>query len=225
LNDLVTVIPVRGGSKGILRKNLQLVNKKSLVERAVISALKVPNNRVIVSSEDNEILESIKKYEVEMIKRSEKNSKDNSTSEDVVLEVLSAIQFSLGIVTLLQATNPFTDVNAWIESIKYLEINDNIDSIFSAVDKNLYMWGEKNKWTPIGHNKNIRIPRQLNDRTVVETGSYYLFKTKKFLVEKTRFCGNTEPYINNIWSSFDIDTVEDLIFCQKVGKIYDDLNI
>jgi N-acylneuraminate cytidylyltransferase len=217
LNDLVTVIPVRGGSKGILRKNLQLVNKKSLVERAVLSALKVPNNRVIVSSDDNEILESIK--------RSEKNSKDNSTSEDVLLEVLSAIQFSLGIVTLLQATNPFTDVNAWIESIKYLEINDNIDSIFSAVDKNLYVWGEKNKWTPIGHNKNIRIPRQLNDRTVVETGSYYLFKTKKFLVEKTRFCGNTEPYINNIWSSFDIDTIEDLIFCQKVGKIYDDLNI
>ena len=75
---------------------------------------------------------------------------------------------------------------------------------------------------PIGHEKIIRLPRQLNSRTVVETGSYYIFQAEKFIQEKTRFCGISEPSLTNIWSSFDIDTEEDLIFCQKIGKAFDD---
>jgi CMP-N-acetylneuraminic acid synthetase len=222
LKKSLTIIPVRGGSKGIYQKNLQLVNGKSLVERAVLAALQIPKNRIVVSSDDNKILDSVKKYQVERVMRSDENSTDSSTSENVVTEVLSELNISEGIITLLQATNPFVDILSLQKALAYIGSNSSVDSIFSAIEKNTYLWQLKDSWMPIGHEKIIRLPRQLNSRTVVETGSYYIFQAEKFIQEKTRFCGISEPSLTNIWSSFDIDTEEDLIFCQKIGKAFDD---
>lgn len=222
LNQILTVIPVRGGSKGIHQKNMQLVNGKSLVERAVLAALQIPKNRIVVSSDDSKILNSVKKYQVELVMRSDENSTDSSTSENVITEVLSELDISEGVITLLQATNPFVDILSLKRALSYIDLNRSVDSVFSAFEKNAYFWQLRDSWVPIGHEKTFRLPRQLSPRTAVETGSYYIFQAEKFLEEKTRFCGNSEPFLTHIWSSFDIDTEEDLIFCQKIGKAFDD---
>jgi CMP-N-acetylneuraminic acid synthetase len=50
---------------------------------------------------------------VQPLVRSDINSIDIATSEDVILEVLSLLSFESEIITLLQTTSPFTVVNAW----------------------------------------------------------------------------------------------------------------
>ena len=217
----LTIIPARGGSKGVKKKNLQIINGKTLIERAVIAAAKIPNNRIIVSSDDREILTSVSEYNVEALSRSKLNSSDSATSEAVILEVLSTINDNFDLITLLQATSPFVDIEAWQSSLGYLQEHKEIGSIFSAIEKNEFIWELTNYWSPVNHDKKIRLPRQQSKLSVIETGSFYIFRKELFEIEKSRFCGITEPRITQFWSSFDIDTLEDLEFCRKIAGVVD----
>ncbi len=221
MEPLLTVIPARGGSKGIIRKNLQLINGKTLVERAVISALKISNNKVIVSTDDNDIALNLKDYPIEVFIRSPENSTDLASSESVVLEVLYAYNHFYGIVTLLQATSPFIDLRIWRESIIYLQNSQEVQSMFSATKKNNFTWEFNELWKPVNHDKDKRIMRQSKPPEATETGSFYIFKAENFLKEKTRFCGITEPAFTHEWSNFDIDDLEDLDLCRDLSQILD----
>jgi len=217
----LTIIPVRSGSKSIPRKNLQVINGKSLIERSVISALKINNNLVIVSTDDIEIREIMKEYPVTVFNRSKLNSTDLASSESVVLEVLNEVRIFDGVVVLLQVTSPFIDIDGLNIAIQTLHNTDKVDSMFSAVLKNEFVWELQNQWLPINHDKNSRLPRQLRSLTAVETGSFYIFKSNKFREEKTRFCGVTSPAITKNWSNFDIDNQEDLDLCRDLSKVLD----
>jgi N-acylneuraminate cytidylyltransferase len=219
----LTVIPARGGSKGIKKKNLQTINGKTLIERAVVAASKIPNNRIIVSSDSVEILESVKAYDVEALYRSEQNSSDSATSEAVVMEVLSKIDDNFNSISLLQATSPFVDIEAWQTSLMYLQKQKDIGSIFSAIKKNEFIWELGSDWSPVNHDKKMRLPRQQSKLNVVETGSFYVFRKELFKIEQSRFCGKTEPCLTKFWSSFDIDSIEELEFCRKIAEIVDSM--
>ena len=65
--NIVAIIPARGGSKGIPRKNLKLINGKPMIAYAIESALSVSGiNRVIVSTDDTETAIVAKKYGAEV---------------------------------------------------------------------------------------------------------------------------------------------------------------
>jgi N-acylneuraminate cytidylyltransferase len=217
----LTIIPARGGSKTIPQKNLQIINGKSLIERSVLSALKIENNLVVVSTDDIEIREIVKDYPVRVSTRSKVNASDLASSESVVLEVLNEVGVFDGVIVLLQATSPFVDIDGLKTAINTLHNTDKVDSMFSAVLKNEFIWEFENQWEPKNHSKNLRLPRQLRPPTAVETGSFYIFKAKKFLNEKSRFCGTTSPALTKSWSNFDIDNQEDLDFCRELSKVLD----
>jgi N-acylneuraminate cytidylyltransferase len=69
----ILIIPARGGSKGIPKKNLRTVNGISLVERALRSALKSKVDQVIVSTDDKEISDIAIKYGAVLHNRSAEN--------------------------------------------------------------------------------------------------------------------------------------------------------
>jgi N-acylneuraminate cytidylyltransferase len=215
---LVTLIPARGGSKGVVEKNLQIINGKNLVERAAIAALQITQNRIVVSSDSLEILNSVRHLDVELSRRSDINSRDISTTEDVIQEVISSLDISNGTMCLIQPTNPFIDISGIRKAIHIVNSNSNVDSVFSAVEKNYFLWRLEHNWKPIGHDKFKRLPRQSQPQTVVETGSFYVFKINKFIQESSRFCGVTEPVLTNYLSSFDIDTYDELEFCQQIAS-------
>jgi N-acylneuraminate cytidylyltransferase len=219
---LLTIIPARGGSKGIPLKNLQIINGKTLVERAIFSALKIPGNQIYVSSDSEEILELARDFGVYALKRSDANSSDDATSESVILESIPQINSSFELITLLQPTSPFIDVESWSSSIAEMNVNPEVGSMFSAVEKNDFLWEcFEERWQPVNHKKDFRLPRQKKLRTVVETGAFYIFRRDLFEIEKTRFCGETVPVITKNWTSFDIDTVEDLNLCRELSVIFD----
>jgi len=219
----LTIIPARGGSKELPNKNLQKINGKTLVERSILAAQKIPNNRIIVSSDSIEILHYADKCNVEPLVRSDANSTDIATSEDVILEVLSLINSESDIITLLQPTSPFIDVKVWEKSLTNMSNDNRIDSMFSAIEKNEFIWEYINFWKPVGHDKSIRLPRQTQSQRVIETGSFYIFRKTPFEKEKTRFCGVTQPALTQIWSSFDIDSQSDLDFCNVISHVIDTL--
>jgi CMP-N-acetylneuraminic acid synthetase len=220
--NLLTIIPARGASKGILRKNLQLVNGDTLVERSIKYAKKIPNNIICLSSDDMQILEIGNRHGILTQRRSALNSTDIATSESVLEEVLDDLDSTDDLVTLLQPTSPFIDIKAWLKSIELMKNNLDIGSMFSAIEKNSSTWEEVNStWCPVNQSKLIRLPRQLKNRTVHETGAFYVFRLSIFKIERTRFCGNSFPVITNIWSQFEIDNIEDLSFCNLIASIID----
>jgi CMP-N-acetylneuraminic acid synthetase len=221
MNKTVTIIPARGGSKGIPKKNLQVINGKSLIERSISFSQNLPNNRVIVSSDCSEILKIAKANNVEVFQRSSSTATDTASSESVVLEVIENLEIADSIITLLQPTSPFMDIEAWVNSIDYLRANPNVHSMFSAASKNDFAWEFESEWLPVNHDKRNRLPRQHKPITAQETGSFYVFLSKYFKLEKTRFCGNTKPVFTKVWSHFDIDTEEELNFCRDLSKILD----
>lgn len=109
----VALIPSRGGSKGVKRKNLQTVGMKSLLVRAIDSAKKSSIfSRIVVSSDDSESLEIAKECGVTPIERDYYASTDASTADDVVRNFIS--KFITGDeetrnirLTYLQPTSPF----------------------------------------------------------------------------------------------------------------------
>lgn len=220
--SVITVIPARGSSKGIIRKNLQKVNGETLVDRSIQNALKIPENIIYLSSDDIDILKVAENYGVRSLMRTPKNATDFSTSESVIEEVLTTVTNYDGLVTLLQPTSPFIDIQAWIEAISILEENLSIGSIFAAGEKNSSAWGKDGDvWEPINHSKKIRLPRQLRKQTVIETGAFYVFRYDLFRIEKTRFCGNTIPIMTSAWSHFEIDSLEDLKLCDSISATID----
>lgn len=223
---MITVIPARGLSKGIIQKNLREVNGKTLVDRSIQNALKIPKNIIYLSSDDLDILKIAEKYGVHGLIRSPENSTDFATSESVIEEVLSNITDYDGLVTLLQPTSPFIDIQAWRNAISILNENPAIGSVFSAGEKSYSAWAKEGEvWKPINHSKKIRLPRQLRKQIVLETGAFYLFRYNLFKIQKSRFCGETLPIMTKAWSHFEIDTLEDLELCDSISTIIDENSI
>ena len=127
-------IPARGGSKGLPRKNLIDLNGKPLIAWTIEAALSCKYlKRVIVSSEDCEILEVAKKYSAEVLVRPAELATDNATSFDVVIHFIETLKLNdKDFVVLLQPTSPLrttVDIQCAIDKLLF---NDQSKGIISC---------------------------------------------------------------------------------------------
>ncbi|MCU0723789.1 MAG: acylneuraminate cytidylyltransferase family protein, partial [Planctomycetes bacterium] len=111
MGDCLAIIPARGGSKGIPRKNLRPLGGKPLVVHSVDQALVCPRvGRVVVSTDDAEIAEVSRRAGAEVVERPAAISGDTASSESALLHVLDARKArgeeDPSLVVFLQATSP-----------------------------------------------------------------------------------------------------------------------
>lgn len=105
---ILGVIPARGGSKGIPRKNIKIIAGKPLIAWTIEAAKKSKLlNRFVVSTEDAEIGEISKKYGAEVIKRPVELATDEASAVSVLQHALSVIEADT--IVLLQPTSPIRD--------------------------------------------------------------------------------------------------------------------
>jgi CMP-N,N'-diacetyllegionaminic acid synthase len=135
---ILGVIPARGGSKGVPRKNIRLLNGVPLIEYSIKAAMNSMLSSVIVSTDDDEIASVSKQAGANVpYKRSEVLANDKAKSLDVVIDALKfmeGVEGKFDAVMMLQPTTPFRTTDDINYAIKLLQDNPNADSVISVVD-------------------------------------------------------------------------------------------
>ena len=221
----ILIIPARGGSKGIPRKNLKTVNGISLVERSLRAALKSKVDQIIVSTDDREISDVAVSYGATLHNRSSVNSGDSASTESVILEVIEKFESnwpSNTVVGFIQPTSPFISPETVNECF---ELAEKGYSSFSAKSFHGFIWEKLEKWTPINHPIEFRPRRQdLNDK-VMETGATYCFPLKQFKEKKYRFCSEPKPVMVKSITVLEIDDFCELELANLLATQYELIDI
>ena len=206
----IALIPARGGSKGIPRKNIKLFNSKPLIFWTIKAAIESKFvDRVIVSTDDEEIAHIAKSLSAEVpFLRPKELAQDNSSGIDPVVHALNNLQ-NVKDVLLLQPTSPLRrtkDINGIFE----LRSKKNTSSAVSVSESGKHIdlffeMDQQKKIKPISK-KFKTMPRQKYRRIYNVNGALYLSTKESLLRNLSFFTSNTTGYLMPPEYSIDIDT-------------------
>jgi CMP-N,N'-diacetyllegionaminic acid synthase len=227
--ELLAIIPARGGSKRLPRKNILDLAGKPLIAWTIESALDSKYiDRVMVSTDYQEIANVSQKYGAEVpFIRPHQLALDSSTSIDVVMHLLDQLKeldAQYEYVILLQPTSPLRTVQNIDESIELIE-EKNIDAVISVCKtEHSPLWS--NKIPADGSLVNFLDENILNKRSQdLEqyyrlNGAIYLCNTKRLLKEKAFFLSsNCIAYEMDQKNSIDIDTEIDFSLAEIYKRV------
>lgn len=215
--DIVAIIPARGGSKGIPRKNLQPLGGLPLIVWTIEQALAVAGLHVIVSTEDDEIAEVSAAAGATIVLRPDELAQDTTPTEPVVLHALDQFAADHGhdpaLTMLLQATSPVRHRGTLKRAVDQFAIGD-VDSLVGVVPCPPFLWGQDADGSAVPQwdwqNRQRRqdmTPDQLRYR---ETGSVYLTRTSIYRQTANRMGGRIGLFVMDEDEGVDIDTLHDL---------------
>lgn len=212
------VIPARGGSKRFPKKNVVNFLGKPLIAHSIEFALKTfSKDKVWVNTDDLEISDIAKKYDINITYRPEHLGSDTASTVDVLIYQCNQFQndsINCDAIILLQATNPIRPANMITESISLFE-KHNRGSLasFSKLNKK-YGKIEGDYFRP----KNYLPGQRMQDIApeYFENGLIYITKTNE-LINGRVISDDVFPFIfDGIESKVDIDEPEDLVFAEYV---------
>lgn len=213
----VAIIPARGGSKGIIDKNLQTVRGVPLVVRAIRSCQDAFDiDRVYVSTDSERIAHVVESHGARVIRRPRELATDTSSSEEALIHALEEIPDATT-VAFVQATSPFIGFRDLDKAVKMVNAGD-YDVVFSAVDHHSFRWEKsEDRWQPVGHSMDSRPRRQDLPPAVIETGAFYVFTREGFLQAGSRFHGRVGVVEVPHRDSLEIDTPDDLQMARELA--------
>jgi len=207
--DFVSVIPARGGSKGIPRKNLLELDGHPLIYYSIIPSLESAVGRTIVSTEDDEIASVARELGADVIERPEILAGDLVPTEPVIEHVILELNLpkDTGVV-LLQPTSPLRSSSMINGAVNQFISNDGQEAVFSAHYEKYYRWKyEINRWRGIGFDHfSVRVPRQGVSMDVRENGNIFVTSAGEYL-DCNRFGKNPRPYIIHPVCGMELDNL------------------
>lgn len=221
------IIPARGGSKRILRKNIRNFLGKPIIAYSIEAALKSELfEEVMVSTNDEEIAEIAKKYGAKVpFMRSKKNSDDFATTAEVLIEVIEKykeLNLIFDNICCIYPTAPFTTEIKLKVAYKKLQ-KDNLDSVFPVIpfsypiQRALKFNNDKINFFFQEH-ENSR--SQDLEKAFHDSGQFYFLKKNEFLINKSIFSGNTGGIVITEMEAQDIDTETDWKIAEiKYGRL------
>lgn len=225
------IIPARGGSKGINKKNIASLNNRPLIQYTIEPALEMKKcgvlDEVIVSTDDDEIAEisrSLGAY-VPFLRPTELST-DKSKSVDLIVHALNYFknqQIKYDYVVLLQPTSPLRNSEDIRLSLMKI-IDSKADSLISVYHEDhindLVTYHKNNEYgSPLNpmHNKGIR--RQENKEIYVRNGAIYITKVDYLLEENLIISDSPILYEMSKIKSVDINSHDDLNLVECILKI------
>ena len=214
----IAIIPARGGSKGVPRKNILPLAGKPLIEWTIMAAKKVADiERVVVTTDDLEIEEISSAAGAEVVKRPVELATDTATSESAILHALSEIEKKDGTIpqytVFLQCTSPMTTPEDIAGTLA--KLYDGADSALTVTNFYHFVWKENGgRAHGINHDSSERLRRQEREPEWLETGSVYAFKTDQFRENKHRFFGKIKLHPIESVRVLEIDEPEDFALAE-----------
>lgn len=221
---IIALIPARGGSKGIPRKNVRLLAGKPLLAYSVEQACGTPAiARTFVSTDDDQIAAVARRYGAEVIRRPAEISGDEATSESALLHALDSLrqteQYEPELVVFLQATSPLRRPEDIQKAIEMLQ-REQADSLFSACPVHGFVWrSEGHHLKSLTYDYHHRQRRQEAALDFVENGSIYIFKPWVLREHDNRLGGRIVRYLMDPLDSFQIDEPHDLELFEQLMAI------
>lgn len=224
--NVVAIIPARGGSKTIPKKNIRKLCGKPLIAYIIETAQKVREiDKVIVSTEDKEIAEIAKKYGAEVpFIRPKELAKDKTPTLPVLQHAVRWLEekekYRPEIVVLLYATSPLLTDKKVSEAIRMI-IEGDFDSVLSVVEDRGHYWIEHKDGYERLYPQVIR-NRQFIKPLLRENGAVYVCKTHLLMKQNEIVGGKIGFLVMKKWESIDIDEPKDFEFTEfllmKTGR-------
>ena len=220
-NKILVVIPARGGSKRIPRKNTRLLGDKPLIAYSIEMAKASEYvDDVVVSTEDYEISFIAEKFGASVVKRSEELAGDDSRLDPVVFEAMvqkEKLTFDeYDIVITVQPTSPLLKTSSLNKIIEKFD-DFSIDSVIGVVDDRHLNWGydEKNeRYFPLYME---RVDPQDLPKSFRETGAV-LATRRSFVNENSRLGTNIDVFELSDVESVDITSYEGWVVAENYLK-------
>lgn len=211
-NKILAVIPARGGSKGIPRKNIRLLKNKPLISYSINTAKSSKYiDDVIVTTDDAEIALISEKFGASVIRRSAELTGDEVPLDPVIYDALIQKEKQTfdeyDIVITMQPTSPFLKIETLDRVIEKFEDFD-VDNVISVRDDRHLNWGydENNqKYFPLYKE---RLNRQFLPKSFRETGGI-LASRRHCVTKDSRLANNIELVEVAPEESVDIDSYSD----------------
>lgn len=226
---IIAIIPARGGSKGIPKKNIKPLAGKPLIGYTIEQALRSKYfDRVIVSTDDKEIAEVSRKYGAEVpFLRPKEFAKDTSPTSEAILHALDWFEKRgeiFNIIVLLEPTSPLRredDIDKAIEL--FLNNFHKADSLTSLGEvhmehPNIVKKIDNGYVKPfLKTNKKFHQRQQLG-KVYFPYGVIYLSKVNNYRAHKTFYQKRTIPYHIERWQNYEIDDIYDFICIEAILK-------
>jgi len=229
--EILAIIPARGGSKSIPKKNMVLLCGKPLIQYTIDAAKKSTLiSRIILSSDDDEIMNHCKSQDIEVpFRRPFKFAQDDTPMIDVVKHAIKFLKkkenYKSEYIILLQPTSPLRTAQHIDEALNEL-INSDADSIVSVMEvphqfnpfSVMKLDMEGNLAFFIKEGKKYR--RRQDKPTLYARNGPAILASKYECVLKNNvlYSGNILPYFMKREISIDIDNTFDLILAEILLK-------
>lgn len=213
----IAIIPARGGSKRIPRKNIKEFLGKPIISYSIEAALKSKLfDEVMVSTDDKEIAEKAISFGAKVpFYRSKINSNDHATTFDVIDEVINNYKDE-GIIfeqaCCIYPTAPFTTPETLIKFYDFLN-RSKYDCVFPVLKysypiQRALKLDKNNKMSMIYPQHLITRSQDLQE-SYHDAGQFYWFVTDKLMQEKKLWTDNTGSLEISEIEAQDIDNLED----------------
>jgi YrbI family 3-deoxy-D-manno-octulosonate 8-phosphate phosphatase len=220
----LAIIPARGGSKGVPRKNVKDLAGKPLLAHAILAARAAPSiSRVVVSTDDAEIAQVAVQWGAEALARPADISGDKASSEAALLHALEELEKREGykpeLVMLIQCTSPLTsgeDLEGLIQTLR----DKGADSAFTAAPFYHFLWRREADESAAGinHSGKKRKRRQDLEPQFLENGAAYVMRTALFQSTQDRFCGRVVLHATAPERCLEIDDPADFVKAEAVMR-------
>lgn len=213
--SVLAVIPARGGSKGIPRKNVRPLAGKPLIAWTIEAALAATStDRVVVSTDDEEIEVVARAHGADIVHRPAELATDEASSESALLHTLEYLakeeRYRPDVLAFLQCTSPLTTATD-IDSTVALVLDGGYDSAVTMTRFHYFLWQERQQgeMTGINHEATRRLRRQEREAEYQEVGAVYAMQVAGLERTGFRFFGRIGKYLLPSLRAFEIDEPDD----------------
>ena len=225
----IAIIPARGGSKGIPKKNITDFCGHPRLAWTIACCLRCRSlEGIYVSTDDAGIAAVARRYGAEVVRRPAELSTDAADSESAVIHALDEVESKGGnrveAVLFLQATSPLREASELEGALaKFKE--EKLDSLFCAAElESMSIWREEQgvlrSWNYDFNHRKRRQDARDAARQYVETGSFYITRPQLLRDKHNRLGGTIGIWQVPIWKHFEIDVPEDLQICELFMRRY-----